>query len=396
MLGGYMKKATQLLLILLIYSCTINAQTNFQIVYNADFKYAKDSAWVRNIHSEWKATGINLRILWNKILNHAPSSTYTDSSFNWNDLDASINRIVRDTIRIINSQTGQITYDTLNLFIRINMCNTSISWAIPSDEYYCAADGTPYYNGYYNYANAQKMYSIFSDNAVTKMGNFISYVLDHIKNMPNYSTEIAKRLKLVVVTISQDDESDLPSHRRNSSDVDVQESVGFSAHEKTSFINFLISKYNYISTLNAKFGYSFSSFSDIYNSMNNWHWEKTGDWAESGYFITHPELKKDWSYFKTQKLRAFHSTIAAIVAQKGFNYGIQPGPIDDNLIEHKGTYDPTSLFEKANYMIVADGPGDYPHFILLLIYCAQFRNIGRHKTAVHRELNLGQKSAGCI
>ena len=56
----------------------INSSEKFEIIYQADGKYANNPIWLKKMRNDWKATGINLRILRFAVEKY-------DGSLNWNN-----------------------------------------------------------------------------------------------------------------------------------------------------------------------------------------------------------------------------------------------------------------------------------------------------------------------
>jgi len=330
--------------------------TGFEIVYNADFKYAKRLEWVQKIRDDWHATGINLRIRWRDVIkaNVIPSTSLSNSDCVWDSVDAALSTIA--------SSIPSTPY--LDIYIRINMSETNTAWqsTLQTSAYDSmmakAYDGNIYSNAYTdNITRGPRMFSILSNGARNIMEKFYRLVLDHLNNSP-----YKNRIKLIVPTFSQDDESDLPSHTRRiiaGVDKDWPESTGFSIGERRSFKFYLIQRYaNNINKLNEKWGTYFSSFDQIESQMINWNWHSIGDYGNGYLTITYPKGKKEWVDFKTETLRQFHNKLASIAHETNYNfkYGIQLAPIYLNGAEDRGYYDPTSIFEEADFIIAADGP----------------------------------------
>ncbi len=344
--------------VLMSLACMAMAQTQdsiFQIVYNADLIYAEDQTWLTNIANDWCATAINLRIKWSDVLRSAPTDTMTDENCNWTRVDRCIKIIVNTNCGIPGN---------LKLYLRINMCEVDTSWSIPSNEYYGAIDGTPYFNS--NWSNTykfRKMYSIFSNTAVNKMKRFIHLLLNHISTL-----QIADGFKnfnvgCLQVVINPTDESELPFQRMLTENTTRSESAGFSLHERQAFIDYLKSPQKYdngITALDSKLGVSDSSFEQIRDSMldSTWYWHNNLDNPYKE--VIHPKLKKEWIDFKTKTLRDFYQEMFhecdSVYNGKSYGavYGIQPGPIYDNSQEYKGIYDPTPIFENACYITTGD------------------------------------------
>ncbi len=323
--------------------------TGFEIIYLADTDFAKDSAWVHNIKNDWRATGVNLRIKWADVV---------DNSFNrnWADVDAALQ---------------QLDENSLDIYIRVSLCYTRKAWFsnfVAKDFHrrkIAPGVGDFYYHPYFlnapyhdNTNMSRRMFNFMSKAPRDSMITFYRQVVQHLDQSPHKD-----RIKLIVPTISPDDESDYPQVTYDFTDSkEHTEMTGYTIVERDSFKTFLINKYVSIAVLNQTWGPpNLSSFGTASNVIM-YNWEKLHD--DRGPF-DYPKGRKDWIDFKTQALKNFHALLrneTKTHSEPDFPFGLQFGSFYDPRILFRGFYDPTSLIQDIDYLITGDVPEYHPNF----------------------------------
>ena len=106
------------------------------------------------------------------------------------------------------------------------------------------------------------------------MLDFMRKLVKHLKTFPS---DIRKKIKLIVPTISPDDETELPFNTYDQSTKSIINNVltGFSNPEITAFMKFLIKKYGSIKSLNESWGSGakFSKFDSSQIQIRNYNWD---------------------------------------------------------------------------------------------------------------------------
>ncbi len=315
-----MKRLTLFLLIL----CTsfIFAQNNFKIVFLADSQYANNQTWINQIKT-WGATGINLRI-YRHILEN---SNHTFNTTEWNKVVTSLTRI----------------YDSgLDIYIRVNMfgCPPGYWTDYSADDYQQSIDGimnSPYYSSNWPSLN------LSSPKALQDRINFFQQVLDRLNSL---SSSMKSRIKLIVPTLSQDDETELMLNMKRDGDPYGTWGwlSGYSEHDQNAFIQYLNNKYkNDVANLNNVWGSTFSGINRSNINIKNYDWQNLKD--NYGSF---PKGRKDFIDFLSSQLKRFIDTSASIVHNKNFKIGVQLGSVYDGHIEFGAFYEVAPLLEKVD------------------------------------------------
>lgn len=319
---------------------TSSAQSGFQIIYMADTKYAKDSLWVKNIKADWHATGVNLRIRWADVV---------DDSFNrnWTEVDSAIQELDKRD---------------LDIYIRVSLIFTRHSWFshFIYNNFHRRKNDIPYYNPYdygepYHSSSlsSRRIFNFITPAPRDSMKTFFQEVVQHLDQSP-----YRNRIKLIVPAISPDDESDYPSQNHEG----LQEMTGYTVPEKAEFRAYLTNKYENIDSLNKVWGPpNHSSFNSI--NASNFNWEKLRDPDSTAYIK--PKGRIDWIDFRTSELKKFLEELQSLTktySNPDFQFGLQFGSFYDERILLRGFYDPTSLLEKADYVITDDVAQFHPNF----------------------------------
>jgi len=316
----------------------------FEIVYLADLKYGRDRVWLDNIKTTWHATGINLRLKWADIEND-------DHGLDWADLDAALQALAQNQ---------------LDIYLRVSLIFTRDTW-FSQPGYYTADDfhrrwnADFYLNPYALEPNPPRQHSklltFISPNARAKMKGFYQQVVDRLNQQP---LAVKSKIKLIVPAFSPDDESEYPS-RGWIAAKDSTEMSGYAAPEQEAFINFLQAKYQRDhKKLNRIWGSNFTAIATTQIKIADYNWHKQRAPQEPPY--QYPKGRKDWIDFKTGELKKFFAEFGAVTHQARFKFGLQFGSFYDNNIVYRGFYDPVSLLEKIDYLIVGDVLEYEPNF----------------------------------
>jgi len=328
---------------LFIPAILFSQNQNFQIIYLADTKYAGDSAWVNKIKTDWSATGVNLRLQWAEIENEA-------HALDWTNVDAALKRLEQNQ---------------LDIYIRVSFIFTRHAWFsqpgyYTNDDFHRRWNGEFYLNPYLLTPNPDahgKLLTFLSANARARMKEFYRQALAHLNQQPE---NIRRRIKLVVPALSQDDESEYPSHGWIAAK-DSAEMTGYARPEQQAFIKLLQAKYNNPNQLNRAWsdGANFKAISLANIKIGEYRWHKQQPVATP---YKYPKGRKDWIDFRAGALKKFLDELAALTKKAKFNFGLQFGSFYDNGIVYRGFYDPTSLLEKIDYLIIGDVPEYEPNF----------------------------------
>ncbi len=341
-----------------LWSASAFSQTRgFEIIYLADTKYAADSVWVNKIKSDWSATGINLRLKWAEIENDA-------HGLDWKNVDAALKMLERKK---------------LDIYIRVSFIFTRPNWfAQPgyytNDDFHRRWDGEYYLNPYILEFNTRgehsRLLTFLSSNGRARMKEFYRQVLAHLNQQP---LAIKRRLKLIVPALSQDDESEYPSHAWIAAK-DSAEMSGYGRPEQEAFVKFLQAKYNNDSNqLNRAWvdGANFGDISAAQIKIADYKWHRQ---QPLGVSYVYPRGRKDWMDFKTGALKEFLDELAGLTKTVKFKFGLQFGSFYGNDIVYRGFYDPTVLLEKADFVITDDVVEYEPNFKFSADYS---RSLGR-------------------
>ena len=338
------------LIALLEFSCSVSSLTvidsnkKFEIVYEADVQYARNNLWLKKIRDNWKATGINLRIYRASIENFDGKLNWDNESYN---VDSTVQKIV---------DAG------LNVYLRINLAvlNDQEVKAYNDSDFQIRSNGKRFLNQYYI---NKPLLNLTSEKSRGDMLNFIESVVKHLKTFPD---KIQKKIKLIVPSLSPDDETELPFNTYDDSTRSIINNVltGFSNPEIAAFMKYLENKYSSINSLNKAWGESanFTQFDSSQIRIRNYNWDgiKTNPKASDYYIFVNG--RKDFLDFRREELKRFIDDCSSIVKKAGFNFGVQFGSIYDGLVEFRGFYDPTPLIEKADLLITDDILEYYPNF----------------------------------
>ncbi len=230
----------------------INSSQKFEIVYLAGGEYAANPVWLRKIRDDWKATAINLRIYRFAVEN-------TEGGLNWNKQPFEVD-----------SALTQIAVVGLNIYLRVNfgiLTDQQIK-NYTDDDFHIRSNGKRFLN---IYQKNKPLLSVSSNKSRRDMLNFLSEVVKHLNTLPY---NIRSRIKLIVPTLSQDDETEFPyatyDKATNSEIFNVL--TGFSRPEMSAFMKFLSNKYSSIDSLNENWGNganftSFDTKSDSYSGL---------------------------------------------------------------------------------------------------------------------------------
>jgi len=319
--------------------------SGFQIIYLADTKYAADSVWVNKIKSDWSATGINLRLRWAEIEN----DTHT---LDWTNVDAALKILERKK---------------LDIYIRVSFIFTRPGWFAPpayytDDDFHRRWNGEYYLNPYILEFNQtgehSRLLTFLSPNSRSRMKEFHRQVLAHLNQQP---LAVRRRIKLIVPALSQDDESEYPSHAWIAAK-DSAEMSGYAPPEQGAFVKFLQTKYNNDhSQLNRGWGdgANFSAISAAQIKIADYNWHRQQPITVS---YVYPRGRKDWVDFKTGALKEFLDELAGLTKTAKFKFGLQFGSFYGNDIVYRGFYDPTALLEKTDFLITDDVVEYEPNF----------------------------------
>jgi hypothetical protein len=318
------------------------AQNNFKIVFLADSQYVNNPAWLHQIKT-WGATGITLRIYCHILEN----KDHTFNAPEWNKVVACLT---------------QIKNSGLDIYIRVNMfgCPPGYWTDYSIDDLQQSIDGVMY-SPYYNvdpYVQGQDWptLNLASAHALTDRFTFFRLVLTHVHGL---SEDIKSKIKLIVPTISQDDETELMQNMKRSDGNGTWGWLsGYSENDQHAFIQYLKNKYkNDVANLNTVWGSTFSTIDRNTITIKNYDWQNIHDVYR--YF---PNGRKDFIDFLTSQLKSFIDTCASIVHANNFKIGVQFGSVYDGSIEFKAFYDVTPLLENAD-MVFCDDIVEYrPNF----------------------------------
>lgn len=332
------------LVMLFAQQVAFGQSNGFQIIYLADLKYATDAVWLDKIKADWSATGINLRIKWNEVEKASFASTDDD----WSQVD--------QALQLLNSKS-------LDIYVRVSFIFTDDAWysQFNTNDFHIGSDGNFYLNP--NNGGRREL-NFIASTPRTKMKDFFQRAVQRLN-----SSLYASRIKLIVPTFSQDDETEWPSLRQGYSEPHM---AGYSTNEQSAFRSFLSTKYaGNITSLNTTWGSSYGSFSNIYiddNSNNpdlNWHRQPLLNQPQYRF----PRGRKDWIDFRAQELKKFIEELQSITkSNSNFKFGIQLGSLYDHLLTFRTSYDPTSLLEKIDYLTTGDVPEFDVNFFLSADY----------------------------
>lgn len=316
----------------------LNTPQKFEIIYLADGKYASDSLWLKIIRDEWEATGINLRIFRSGVEKF-------DGGLNWNNHPYEVDEAIKKI-----SDAGLDIYLRVNLaLIDIQAVNNTYS----DDDYHIRSNGKRFLNQYD--ILKRPLLNVTSLKARGDMLNFIQVLVDYLRMLPE---EVKSRIKLIVPTLSPDDETEFPFNSYNEVTKSIDHSLlsGYSNIEIEAFMAYLIKKYIKIDALNDSWsdGANFSSFDTNQIKVRDYNWDQLKSSNEAKNNIRYLNGRKDFLDFRAQQLKKFIDDCSMIVREAGFRFGVQFGSIYDNIAEHRGFYDPTSLLENVDKMITAD------------------------------------------
>lgn len=352
-----MKKSILFLLLAFTY-LTVRGQ-NFPIVYMADPETVIETIggnyqWLHNIKHDWSATGINLVVKWGKALNTSRNSNNKQiDSLYWSQ---------------IKSAMKTIADSSMDIYVRISMNRLP-----PVYQAYTTADyfqyrqsGGYYYSPYYTGTEKMFNYTYYQSKAL-----FTAFVQRVVDTLNIYTTTVKNRIKVVIPTLSADDESEYTTHCSNGS-VDIKESSGYSQPEFDEFRTFLQSRYsNNISNLRTKWGDTNSTITDFYyivsnngmkNTTSNWNWHAV-IWDLPITSIKFPAGRKDWLDFKQDQLKTLLKSFADII-KPYYNFGLQFSSLEFS--DRAGRYDVTPILdymdEKLDLVIEDNTPHGKPGF----------------------------------
>ena len=316
----------------------------FEIIYQADVKYAIDPLWITKIRDDWKATGINLRIYKSLLENN-------NGKINWNGNTYPVDNAFR-----------KIAESGLDIYIRINLTilDTDKNEKNYSDnDFHIRSNGQRFINPY----TLKPLLNVTSLKARDDMLDFIQTFSNHINTLPR---KIRSKIKLIVPTLTPDDETELPfsSYNFDSKQTDQSILTGFSKPEILAFIEFLKNKYITIENLNRSWGEDadFTDFTSKQIQIQKYNWDgiKSDSTAEDYY--KYEKGRKDFLDFRREELKKFIDDCSNIVRKAGYKIGVQFGSIYDGLVEFRGFYDPTPLIENMDQIITDDILEYYPNF----------------------------------
>lgn len=344
--GKFQTVRLLLLFFFLLLSGTVSSQTRgFEIIYLADTKYAADSVWVNRIKTDWSATGVNLRLKWAEIENDA-------HALDWKSVDATLKTLAQKK---------------LDIYIRVSFIFARPNWFTQTgyytdDDFHRRWDGGYYLNPYlleFNQSGAySRLLAFLSPNSRTRMKEFYRQVLTRLNQQP---LAVKRRIKLVVPALSQDDESEYPSHTWIAAK-DSAEMSGYAKPEQEAFVKFLQTKYNNDhNALNRAWGdgANFDAINTARIKIADYNWHRQ---QPLGIAYVYPRGRKDWMDFKTGALKEFLDELAGLTQTAKFKFGLQFGSFYGNDILYRGFYDPTALLEKIDFLITDDVPEYEPNF----------------------------------
>lgn len=336
---------------------TINTQKNFEIIYLADIKYASNSLWLQKIRDDWNATGINLRI-------YKSSFPKFDNDFVWNSKNYNLDYTLKKI-----SEAGLDIYLRVN-FTLLDMKDVSKNYT--DDDLHIRSNGERFINPY----ALCPMLNLSSDKSRNNMLYFMQLLMQHLSALP---LDVTNRIKLIVPTLSPDDETEYPFNSINflTGNLDHDLLTGFSNPEIKSFLIFLKNKYGTIKALNSAWGEGadFTEFSSEQIKIRNYNWDGVKSDESDDDYYKYENGRRDFLDFRTGELKRFIDDCSEIVKGYNFRFGVQFGSIYDGLIEFRGFYDPTPLIESADHIITDDILEYYPNFEFSADYS---RSLGKY------------------
>ena len=336
-------------IVLLSYPEFLQSQTikdstkKFEIVYLAAGKYASNPVWLKKIRDDWKATAINLRI-------YRFAVEGADSNLNWNNYPYEVD-----------SAMTEIAHAKMNIYLRVNfaiLTNQQIK-SYRDDDFHIRSNREKFLNVY----RREPLLNVTSRKSRGDMLNFLSKVVMHLNTL---SSRVRSRIKLIVPTLSQDDETEFPfatyDKETNRDIFDVL--TGFSRPEMAAFMRFLSNRYITIDSLNESWGEgaNFSSFDTNQIRIRDYNWDGVKTDPNSKDYYRFVNGRKDFLDFRIEELKKFLDDCSVIVRKAGYKFGVQFGSIYDNLTEFRGFYDPTSLIQNVDMVITDDILEYYPNY----------------------------------
>lgn len=322
-----------------------NSTEKFEIIYLADGKYASNTIWLKKIRDNWQATGVNLRVLRFAVENNS-------DSLNWNNHPYEVDKAIT-----------KIAGAGLDIYLRVNfatLSDYSVNHVYTDNDFQIRSNGKRFLN---QYEINKPLLNITSKKSRGDILRFMKKLVEHLKSFP---PEIKKRIKLIVPTISPDDETELPfnTYDKESQSIVNNELTGFSKPEIAAFMKFLKKRYGTIKSLNCVWGNgaSFTKFDSSQIKIREYNWNGIKSNPKSPDYYKFENGRKDFLDFRTNELKKFIDDCSKIVKKGGFNFGVQFGSIYDGLIEFRGFYDPTSLIENSDMVITDDILEYYPNF----------------------------------
>ena len=323
----------------------IDTSEKFEIVYLVDVEYAVNSQWLSRIRDDWKATAINLRIFKSNVEDINGNLSWDNPSYN-----------VDDAVQ-------KIAAAGLNIYIRINFTLLNLDAAVKNfskDDFHTRSSGKIFLNSY----NINKpLLNLTSKKSLKDMSGFLSKTVKHFNKYPD---KIRSKIKLIVPTLSSDDETELPFSAYDNSLKTIVYNVlsGFSNPEIEAFIEFLKNKYVSINQLNESWGEgaAFKKFDKKEILIQKYNWDGIKTDKDSPDYYLYETGRKDFLDFRTDELKKFIDICSSIVNKAGFKFGVQFGSMYDGLVEFRGFYDPTPLIQDADMLITDEILEYYPNF----------------------------------
>ena len=320
-----------------------NSSKKFEIVYLAAGEYAANPVWLKKIRDDWKATAINLRI-------YRFAIEGADCKLNWNNNPYEVD-----------SALTEIADAGLDIYLRVNfaiLTNQQIK-NYTEDDFHIRSNGEKFLNIY----RKEPLLNVTAKKSRGDMLNFLSKVIEHLNTLPCH---IRCRIKLIVPTLSQDDETEFPfATYDKATDKDLFDVLtGFSRPEMAAFMRFLSYKYDSINALNKSWseGANFSSFDTSQIQIRKYNWDSVKTDPNSKDYYKFVNGRKDFLDFRIEELKKFLDDCSSIVRRAGYKFGVQFGSIYDNLAEFRGFYDPTSLIQNVDMVITDDILEYYPNY----------------------------------
>jgi hypothetical protein len=341
-------RLTAMLVLVFFQICTVTARERFAVVFLADVKYASDPAWVEKIKS-WGATGVNLRVSrW------AVEQAY--GRYNWQSVRSALVTLAKAD---------------LDVYVRVSMglLSGTLASAYGEDDFHQTNDRSGrriYYNYHFPPTVQRPILNLTSERARGDMLRFFSAVRNELASMDK---RVRSRIKLLVPTISPDDETELPSARQKTSQLKDFWAwlTGYSQPEKRAFVQYLRKKYGTVGNLQRTWGPGIETFSTEDIDIDTYDWERL-----KSTYRHYPEGRKDFIDFRWKELKRFIDSCARMAHP--FPFGVQFGSVYDAAIEFKGFYDVTALLENVDAVIIDDVPEYAPNFSFAVAY---LRSIGR-------------------